>query len=199
MRHLAIIPDGITTFTATQEKFLDSLTGMGLKEASIGIKEHFNLKDSVEDILALKVSLANNYHSNSTVEFIEGFEEFHKKLTTHSIPSGIATNAHPHNLEGIVKAMKLDQFFGNNIYCVAHVDYKSKPDPALFLHTAKMLGVNPEDCVVFEDSIHGFLAAKAAGIKCIAVKNKSNTNLLHHADDVIETYHQAEEVLKRIL
>ncbi len=48
---------------------------------------------------------------------------------------------------------------------VAH----SKPDPEIFLKTAEALGVKPEQCVVFEDSIFGVKAAKAAGMSCIAV------------------------------
>lgn len=45
----------------------------------------------------------------------------------------------------------------------------SKPDPEIFLKTAEALGVKPDRCVVFEDSIFGVKAAKAAGMSCIAV------------------------------
>jgi len=46
-----------------------------------------------------------------------------------------------------------------------------KPDPEGYLLTARKLGVAPEDCVVFEDSQVGVLAAKAAGMYCVAVRN----------------------------
>lgn len=46
---------------------------------------------------------------------------------------------------------------------------RSKPDPEIFLKTAKALQVAPERCVVFEDSIFGVKAAKAGGMSCIAV------------------------------
>jgi beta-phosphoglucomutase len=45
----------------------------------------------------------------------------------------------------------------------------SKPDPEIFLKTAEALNTMPERCVVFEDSIFGVKAAKAAGMSCIAV------------------------------
>lgn len=48
---------------------------------------------------------------------------------------------------------------------VAH----SKPDPEIFLKTAEALKAAPRCCVVFEDSIFGVKAAKAAGMSCIAV------------------------------
>ena len=45
----------------------------------------------------------------------------------------------------------------------------SKPDPEIFLKTAEQLKTEPGKCVVFEDSIFGVKAAKAAGMCCIAV------------------------------
>ena len=45
----------------------------------------------------------------------------------------------------------------------------SKPDPEIFLKTAEQLKVRPGKCVVFEDSLFGVKAAKAAGMNCVAV------------------------------
>lgn len=44
-----------------------------------------------------------------------------------------------------------------------------KPDPECFLKAASLLGIPPSECVVFEDSNAGVLAAKAAGMFCVAV------------------------------
>jgi beta-phosphoglucomutase-like phosphatase (HAD superfamily) len=45
-----------------------------------------------------------------------------------------------------------------------------KPNPELFLHAAKLLGVEPKRCLVFEDAEPGFVAAKAAGMDYIDVR-----------------------------
>ena len=45
----------------------------------------------------------------------------------------------------------------------------SKPDPEIFLLAAKKLGVEPVDCVVFEDAEAGVEAALRAGMKCVGV------------------------------
>ncbi len=45
----------------------------------------------------------------------------------------------------------------------------SKPDPEIFLKTAEQLKAKPSGCVVFEDSIFGVKAAKAAGMSCVSV------------------------------
>lgn len=44
-----------------------------------------------------------------------------------------------------------------------------KPDPAVFLSTAALLGVSPGRCVVFEDAPAGVASATAAGMRCVAV------------------------------
>lgn len=48
---------------------------------------------------------------------------------------------------------------------------RSKPDPDIYLKTAKLLGVEPKDCVAVEDSTVGITAAHRAGIKVIALKD----------------------------
>ena len=45
----------------------------------------------------------------------------------------------------------------------------SKPAPEIFLKTAEKLGVRSEDCLVFEDALTGFLAAKAASMPVIGI------------------------------
>jgi len=46
---------------------------------------------------------------------------------------------------------------------------KAKPDPEVFLKGAEMLGVRPEECVVFEDAAAGIAAARAGGIPCVGI------------------------------
>ncbi len=54
---------------------------------------------------------------------------------------------------------------------------KVKPDPSLFLHAASSLGVQPEEALIFEDSLNGLRAAKAAGIPCIVVPGPMTRHL----------------------
>lgn len=56
------------------------------------------------------------------------------------------------------------------IICVDDVGI-AKPDPGLFLRAAEVLGVAREEAIIFEDSPNGVLAAKRAGIFCVAVPN----------------------------
>jgi HAD superfamily hydrolase (TIGR01509 family) len=66
-----------------------------------------------------------------------------------------------------------------------------KPDPEIYLKTASILGVNPDECLVVEDAVNGIDAAKAAGMRCLAVTNSFGRNELGMADwicDSLEHY-----------
>ena len=54
----------------------------------------------------------------------------------------------------------------------AEAERAGKPDPAIFLSTAAALGCDPRRCVVFEDSPAGLAAARAAGMRCVAVPER---------------------------
>lgn len=52
-----------------------------------------------------------------------------------------------------------------------------KPEPDLFLHAVEKLGVALEEAVIFEDSLNGLRAARAAGIRCIVVPGPMTRHL----------------------
>ena len=61
-----------------------------------------------------------------------------------------------------------------------------KPDPALYRAVVDSLGVRPDDALALEDSPNGVLAAKRAGLACVAVPNALTARLdLGHADLVV--------------
>jgi beta-phosphoglucomutase len=59
-----------------------------------------------------------------------------------------------------------------------------KPAPDGFLSAAENLGVMPSECVVVEDAVNGVQAAKAAGMRCVAVATTFPADRLQEADVV---------------
>src|SRR5439155_20757201 len=57
---------------------------------------------------------------------------------------------------------------------------RGKPDPQVFLVAAERLGARPERSVVFEDAVAGVQAAKAGGMKCVAVRF-----VAHHPEEAL--------------
>ena len=70
---------------------------------------------------------------------------------------------------------------------------KHKPDPAVYLEAAKTLGIDPAKCLVFEDAPAGVQAAKAAGMKCIAVSSPYvDAKQLAQADRVVASLKEVD-------
>ncbi len=60
-----------------------------------------------------------------------------------------------------------------------------KPDPFVFIKAADRLGIVPLNCLVIEDAVVGVQAAKAAGMKCVAVTTTNPAEKLADADVVL--------------
>lgn len=63
---------------------------------------------------------------------------------------------------------------------------RNKPAPDIFLLAAEKLGVVASECVVVEDAVNGVRAAKAAGMRCVAVAHTFAAERLREADLVRE-------------
>ena len=87
----------------------------------------------------------------------------------------------------IMKRFNLTDYF-RVIVSADDVKGKSKPEPDIFLLTAKKLSVKPSECVVIEDSENGIKAAKRAGMFCIGYKDSSHSQKLNLADKVITSF-----------
>ncbi|WP_052461011.1 beta-phosphoglucomutase [Psychroserpens mesophilus] len=74
---------------------------------------------------------------------------------------------------------------------------KAKPNPEVFLIGAKLLGIAPEDCIVFEDSVAGVQAANTANIISIGIGEKS---VLHEADYIFKDFTEmSQEFIEQII
>lgn len=190
---------GYDQLTPAQEQVLLSVSGMHLEKAITTIRDAFLLSDDIETLAKKKQVHALAQFTPDHTKFIDGFIDFHDIIRKHQIASGIATNADTQSLTQLKTSLKLDNFFGTHIYSFMDVAHKAKPDPALFLHTAKQLGCDPTSCVVFEDSLQGFLAAEAAGMKCIAIKHATNEEHRHKTHAAIDSYHDAIDALQSLV
>jgi beta-phosphoglucomutase family hydrolase len=93
---------------------------------------------------------------------LERFLERHREM-----PMAIASNAETENVDFVLDGGGLRKFF--RAVVDGHQVERPKPDPEMYLCAASLLGVSPEQCVVFEDSKAGIQAARAAGARVVAV------------------------------
>ena len=82
----------------------------------------------------------------------------------------------------------------------SELEKRGKPYPDIFLTTAKMLGLQPDECIVLEDSPNGIKAAKKAGMQVIAVPDSFDYNnpAFDLADYKVKNLQQAAEILREM-
>ena len=84
----------------------------------------------------------------------------------------------------VVTSLKLDDIVEVKV-CAEDVT-KSKPNPECFLKAAQELGLTPEECLVFEDSIAGLTAAKAAGMWTVAINHRKSDDMRQRSDQIAD-------------
>lgn len=82
-------------------------------------------------------------------------------------PLALASNAEPDNVAFLLDQAGLRTFF--QVIVDGHQVQHPKPDPEIYLRTASLLGVEPANAIVFEDSYTGVEAARAAGMKIVGI------------------------------
>lgn len=134
----------------------------------------YNLKVSAKD---LENAIVNLVLENIRLYGLElpGVRHILSILEKHGTLLALASSSSPEIIEAVIAKLELTKRF-SVIYSAKHEQY-GKPHPGVFVTTAHRLGVDASECVVLEDALNGVRAAKAAGMKCIAVPEKINLDV----------------------
>ena len=118
---------------------------------------------------------------------LPGVTNLLKDLKTKGYKIGLATSSYKRIIDVVLHKLNIGEYF--DICHSAEHEIHGKPHPSVFITTAEKLGVPTTDCLVFEDSLNGVIAAKAARMKVIAVPEYSNTynSKLVVADKIIDS------------
>lgn len=144
----------------------ENIEHLSFSETAKYFKERFNLNESIEEItnewncIALK-----EYTSN--VKLKSGAKKFLDLLKSNRIKIGLATSNCDMLLEVALKNNSIYDYF-DCITTTNEVD-RGKNFPDVYLLCAEKLGVNPNECIVFEDILPAVIGAKAAGMKVVGV------------------------------
>jgi beta-phosphoglucomutase len=120
------------------------------------------------------------------IEPITGIIQFMSDLKSNNVKLGVATSAPYANLELILSKVEIREKLGS---IMASEDVKKhKPDPEVYLTSAINLGINPEQCLVFEDSFSGVTAALNAGMRVVGVLSSHTKEELPPCNLYIDNY-----------
>lgn len=97
----------------------------------------------------------------------DGFLDVLQLFVDKKIPVGVASSSPLKLITTALKKFHLFEFF--KIISSSENEEFGKPHPALYLGATRKLGINPVNCLAFEDSLNGAIAAKAARMKLVTV------------------------------
>ena len=148
------------------EDLQNKIEGMSFSETAAYFKERFLLDASLEQIKEDWNQMACKKYSNE-VPLKEGALELLMYLKEHNIGAGIATSNSRILVDLLIEKLGIIDCF-QSIRTSCEVE-RGKPAPDIYLLVSKDLGVNVEQCLVFEDVVQGVMAGKNAGMKVCAV------------------------------
>ncbi len=158
--------------------------GFGMKNEQI-IPELLGWTRDPEEIRRLSLRKEELFRKNvrrGGIAPLPGVREWLERLDRAGIPRIIASSTHRENIETILRLTGMDGFRG--IVSAEDVQ-RGKPAPDVFLLAAARLGLPPARCVVFEDAPVGLAAARAAGMRVVAVTTTNPAEALKDADLIV--------------
>ena len=175
------------------EKLQIEIEGMSYSETAIYFKARFNLPESLEEIKEEWRIMAEDYYKRH-IKLKSGAKNFLKLLYEKCITIGIATSNSRELIDYMLTNHGIRQYF-YSIRTSCEVD-KGKPHPDVFLKVAEDMGIEPYHCLVFEDTVSGVMAAKAAGMKVFAMADEVSEESKDKLIEMTEGYiHSFDEVM----
>ena len=142
------------------------LSALGFVDGAHYTIERYGLKESVEDICEEWTSMARTLYRKH-VHLRPGVERYVRSVRELGITCALATTNDPEVLSTL-KHVRVTELFQA---CVYGVDVKrGKDHPDIFIEAAARLGVNPDDCLVFEDIPPAIRSARQAGMLACGVR-----------------------------
>lgn len=178
-----------TDFWAEQgRKYFPEVEGFEIKIKGRSLKTIFAecFSDMPEAQEEIKQALIEQ-EKQMVYRYVEGAQEF-LRACKGKVLTALVTSSSESKMRNVYQAMPLMRTAFDEIVTAADVQ-KSKPSPECYLFAAERLGVEPKECVVFEDSMAGVEAAKAAGMQLVALSTTlPREELLPLADRVIDNF-----------
>lgn len=155
-----------------EEDLRDKIWDLSLPESAAFFKREYALSMSEEEIVTRLNELSESVYT-SEAPLKSGVKRLLGSLQMLDIKTALATAADKNLASAALARTGISEHFSGIFSCSEH---GAKTSPDIFLKAAELLGTNPQETVVFEDSLTAVQTAKAAGFITAAVFDKSEKN-----------------------
>ena len=151
------------------------------------IIDDFSLQVTAEEMHKVDLTVRDTLIKQEGHIAIDGAIDLIKRLSKKYVLA-LASGSPEHIILDTVKHFEIENYF--KFIISGETIENCKPAPDIFLITAEKIGIKPENCAVIEDSHNGVLAAKKAGMYCIAYENPNSGQQDLSLADVIVKEHR---------
>jgi len=169
----------------TEEQLRNKIYGRTNKQWITNLFERELSPKELHEFAEEKEGLFRDLYQHD-IKALAGLNQFLIKMDELNLSRAIGTSAPRSNVDFVMEKIKLSQYFPT-ILDDSFVE-NGKPNPEIYIKCAAALGYSPSRCVVFEDSISGVTAGKAAGTKVVGVATTHTHEELAETDYIIDDF-----------
>ncbi len=183
------------------DTFHQDIEGKSFYETAVYFRDRFALAKTAEEIMEEWNEMALEAY-RTRVPLKDGAREFLLYLREHHFQTAICTSNSRMLVDALCQAVPV---LGHIDCILTSGDVKAgKPAPDIYLKSARLLGVKPEECLVFEDIPQGIQAGRNAGMEVCAVEDDFSRDLASQKKKLAQYYiksfrqiaNQTYEILK---
>lgn len=124
------------------------------------------------------------YESHMDYRYIEGFEQLIASLRERGVKTAVVTSSNNAKMEAVYRSHP--EFRGLFDTILTSEDFsESKPSPDCYLTAARRFGLQPDDCIVFEDSFNGLRSGRAAGMTVVGLSTTNSAEEVAPLSDLV--------------
>jgi len=176
------------------EDFLKNYAGIPLPGNAVRLKELYEIESPIELLISRKEDLTVERLKTSIIELMPHVQDTLDFFLSKGITMALVTASKRPDVDEMFKKNGLAKYF--SLLITRSDVINSKPDPESYNLAVEKLGLQKSECLVFEDTLNGLRAAKAAGITCFAIQGNEEDHLkLAAADQIFLNFQLAKQYL----
>lgn len=170
------------------ENYQENISHLGFREVAAFTVRNYLQNEKEEDLIAEWGEMCRAKYSarDSAKYFKSGAIELLKRFYEEGLKLSVATASSPDFFLPILRSGGVENLF-DNITTVDEVK-KDKSHPDIFLRCAEKMELKTKECIVFEDNIFAVRAAKAAGMKTVAIFDKISEKQVNELKEISDLF-----------
>jgi len=161
--------------------------GRNSRESNEILRSFFGENDDIDQLRAKKSAMVNERIERDGLPVKKGIHEALEWIAAREVPTALASSSDYDKILSRLRLSDLQPFF--SVIVGGDQITNGKPHPEIFLTAAHKLQVDPKDCIVFEDSHNGVIAAHEAGMQVVMIPDliEANDDISKRAHHILES------------